>query len=134
MSCGVGYRCGSDPALLWLWYRLAAAALIRPLAWEPPHAMGAALKRRGKKKKGKKFTSVSVLHSEQTSTLKIVQIQRVPITQPFSLFRVSRASLLEAMRKNIKTTKKEAMRDMLEPWILSAWSRIVKNCVRAHRK
>ena len=27
-SCGVGHRCGSDLALLWLWYRLAAAAPI----------------------------------------------------------------------------------------------------------
>ena len=33
-----------DPALLWLWCRLAAAVLIRPLAWEPPYAAGAALK------------------------------------------------------------------------------------------
>ena len=31
--------------LLWLWWRLTAVALIRPLAWEPPYAMGAALKR-----------------------------------------------------------------------------------------
>ena len=31
--------------LLWLWQRLAAAALIRPLAWELPCATGAALKR-----------------------------------------------------------------------------------------
>ena len=29
-------RCRLDPALLWLWCRLAAVALIRPLAWEPP--------------------------------------------------------------------------------------------------
>ena len=29
---------------LWLWYRLAAAALIHPLAWELPYATGAALK------------------------------------------------------------------------------------------
>ena len=36
-----------DPVLLWLWCRLAAAALIRPPAWEPPYAEGAALK--GKK-------------------------------------------------------------------------------------
>ena len=27
-SCGVGCRCGSDPLLLWLWCRLAAATLI----------------------------------------------------------------------------------------------------------
>ena len=29
-----------DPVLLWLWCRPAAVALIRPLAWEPPYAMG----------------------------------------------------------------------------------------------
>ena len=34
MSCGVGHRCSSDPALLWLWHRPAAAAPTRPLAWE----------------------------------------------------------------------------------------------------
>ena len=33
---------GADPLLLW--HRLAAPALIPPLAWEPPYAMGAALK------------------------------------------------------------------------------------------
>ena len=42
MSCGVGYRLGSDPVLLWLWRRLAATAPIQPLAWEPPYAAGAA--------------------------------------------------------------------------------------------
>ena len=31
-NCGVGHRQGSDLVLLWLWCRLAAAALIRPLA------------------------------------------------------------------------------------------------------
>ena len=44
MSCGVGCRQGSDRVLLWLWYRSAAVALIGPLAWESPHAAGAALK------------------------------------------------------------------------------------------
>ena len=33
-----------DLALLWLWCRLAAVALIRPLAWEPPQAAGTTLK------------------------------------------------------------------------------------------
>ena len=42
VSCGVGCRRGSDPALLWLWRRLVAAAPIRPLAWEPPYTAGAA--------------------------------------------------------------------------------------------
>ena len=48
MSCGVGCRCGSDPALLWLWHRPAAMAPIRPLAWEPPYAVGVALKKKTK--------------------------------------------------------------------------------------
>ena len=51
MSCGAGRRCGLDPALLGLWCRPAAATLIQPLAWEPPYAMGAALKRQKKKKR-----------------------------------------------------------------------------------
>ena len=35
-----------------LWHRLAVAAPIEPLAWEPPYAaVGAALKRQKKKKK-----------------------------------------------------------------------------------
>ena len=53
MSCGIGHRHGSDLALLWLWHRLAAIALIRPLAWEPPYAAGMAQKRKKKKKKKK---------------------------------------------------------------------------------
>ena len=46
ISCDVGHRHGSDlAALLWLWCRLAAAALIQPLAWELPYAMGVVLKK-----------------------------------------------------------------------------------------
>ena len=33
-----------DVALLWLWCRPAATALIQTLDWEPPYAMGVALK------------------------------------------------------------------------------------------
>ena len=39
-----GRRCGLDLALLRLWGRPAAAAPIRPLAWEPLYATGVALK------------------------------------------------------------------------------------------
>ena len=38
MSCGVGCRCGLDPALLWMWFRPSAEALIQPLAQELPYA------------------------------------------------------------------------------------------------
>ena len=51
MNSGVGLKLVLDPALLWLWCRPAAAAPIQPLAWEPPYAMGMALKRQKKKKK-----------------------------------------------------------------------------------
>jgi len=44
MSCGVSHRFDSDLALLWLWCRLAATVLIRPLAWELLYAAGASLK------------------------------------------------------------------------------------------
>ena len=62
MSCGVVCRCGSDLVLLWLWRRPAATALIGTLAWEPPCAAGAALKKTKQKIKklnllGIKFTS-----------------------------------------------------------------------------
>jgi len=40
--------------LLWLWRRPAATALIRPLAWEPPYAAGAALEKAKSQKKKKK--------------------------------------------------------------------------------
>ena len=51
MSHSVGQRHDLDLALLGLWCRLAAVARIRPLAWEPPYAAGAALKRLKKKKR-----------------------------------------------------------------------------------
>ena len=51
MSCGVGCRYGSDPALLWLWRRPEAAALIGLLAWEPPYAAGAAQEKAEDQKK-----------------------------------------------------------------------------------
>ena len=44
INCGVGCRHGLDLVLPWLWYRPAAAALIQPLAWEIPYAVGVALK------------------------------------------------------------------------------------------
>ena len=49
MSCDVGHRRGLDLALLWLWCRPAAAALIQPLAWELPYANGVATKSEQKK-------------------------------------------------------------------------------------
>ena len=62
VSCGVGRRRGSDPVLLWLWHKPVATTLIRPLAWEPPYAMGAApeqaKKQKNKQKKTKKVKKI----------------------------------------------------------------------------
>ena len=60
-SCGVGCRCGSDLALLWLSRRLAAVAPIGPLAWEPPHATGAALEKTKNKKINKNIYNSSLV-------------------------------------------------------------------------
>ena len=57
MSCDVGHKRGSDPALLWLWRRPMAMAPIPPLAWEPPYAAVMSLekaKRQPPQKKKKK--------------------------------------------------------------------------------
>ena len=56
MSCGVSHKCSSDLALLWLWFRLAAAGPIQPLVWELPYASGSAL---GKKKKTSAYQSIT---------------------------------------------------------------------------
>ena len=48
MSCGVGRRHGSETCVAVA--VVAAVATIRPLAWEPPYASGAALKGQKTKK------------------------------------------------------------------------------------
>ena len=52
VSCGIGRRRSLDLVWLWLWlwHRLAATALIRPLAWELPYAAGEALEKAKRQK------------------------------------------------------------------------------------
>ena len=68
MSCGIGRRCGLDPALLWLWRRPVATAPIRLLAWEPPYAKGVALEKtetkQNKKAKVKAVPEVEVVNTD----------------------------------------------------------------------
>ena len=65
VSYGVDCRCGLDPELLLqlLQYRQAAAALIRPLAWELLCAADEALK---KKQKQKQKQNILLKYSEFT--------------------------------------------------------------------
>ena len=53
MSCDLGHRRGSDPALLWPWGRLAAVAPLQPL--ETSICCGAALEKKKKKDKAQTF-------------------------------------------------------------------------------
>ena len=59
-SFGVGRRYGSDPILLCLWHRPAAAAPILPLAREPSYAMGMALEKQKTKRKHRFFHTLPV--------------------------------------------------------------------------
>ena len=70
MSYGVGQRRSLHLALLWPWCRLAAAALIRPLAWELTYAANATLK----KATTKKFIMV------MCSGIHTVEKLQVPVT------------------------------------------------------
>ena len=45
MHCGVGHRCSLDLALVGLWCTPAATSPIGTLVWEPPYAVGVALKK-----------------------------------------------------------------------------------------
>ena len=75
-------RCCLDPALLWLWGRLAAAVLIQPLSWELPHAMGEALKQQKqtnnqkKKKVRTRLTYLSIL-SRENEVIKLLLYEEV---------------------------------------------------------
>ena len=72
-----------DPALLWLWRRLAATAPIRPLAWEPPYAAASeALKRQIKKKKsciGKNIINQLIYDTH----LRYQTSKQCPVSHPF---------------------------------------------------
>ena len=67
----------SDPALLWLGHRLAAASPIRPLAWEPPYATGAALKKRGGGQINHMVLITGYCHRSELAPEKPVETRRV---------------------------------------------------------
>ena len=67
---------------LWLWRRPGVTAPIRPLAWEPPYALGVALKRQ-KKKNHNSLKLVSL-------TLSLVAwLGTNPKTTPSNIFMIS---------------------------------------------
>ena len=72
MSGCVGHRHGSDPALLWLWWRPAATAPIQPLAWE---RRGCRPKKTKKQKNETNHEPVNVTHVHfEAGTLSWLQV------------------------------------------------------------
>ena len=100
VGCGVGLRCGSDPGLPWLWCRQVAAALIRPLAWEPPCATGASLKRQKKpktnKQKSQKNPTVFIFYTISTSYLLLLNCYE---DSDSKLVRIEAKTILAGLRE-----------------------------------
>ena len=74
MCCGLGRSCGLDPALLWLWCRLAAATPIRLLAWELTCAAGVAVKRKKKTVKQFYFLSFFFFKGPRTQHMEVLRL------------------------------------------------------------
>ena len=126
MSCGVGCRFDLGPALLWLWRRLAAAVLIRPLAREPPYAAGAALEKTKKKNGGrdKQFTkqemhmAYKIMGKEFLNNTLVIQkcilkpdvyiflsFESINLRQPETCRRTIKQTLLFTVGKSINWSK-----------------------------
>ena len=58
-----------DSAFLWLWCKLAAVALIQPLAWELPYAANVDLKRTKNPKKQKHIFAICLTGWEIASAV-----------------------------------------------------------------
>ena len=70
--------------MLWLWHRPAAIALIRPLAWEPPYAIGVALKRPNKQTNKQKNPSKQRRESPAINLLIAVNYSRTKETRIYN--------------------------------------------------
>ena len=117
MSCGVGRRHSLDSVSLWLWHRLAAAAPIRPLAWEPPYAVSEAFKRQKTKKKKKE------LHTKRSSgpnshTSKVYQTLKEDLMSRKDTCTPIFTATLFTKAKTCKQTKQP----LVEEWIKKIWS------------
>ena len=61
---------------MWLWCRLAGAPPIGPLAWEPPYAMGVALKREREQKEAQTeyLSTVYMMHQKKKKDYRAFEI------------------------------------------------------------
>ena len=75
-----GHRWGSDPVLLWLWYRPAAVASIWPLAWELSYATGVAQKGKKKKKKNQNQNQNQTIMRYHFTPTSMAKLRRQTLT------------------------------------------------------
>ena len=80
--------------MLWLWRRLAATAPVRPLAWEPPYAAGAA-QEMTKKKKKKRHAKI-----KESMTCTPEKIQEIVVS-----IHMHNNSVSKYMKQNIRKIK-----------------------------
>ena len=111
MSRSVGRRCCSDPALLWVWCRLAAAAPIRPLAWELLYAAGEALQSKKNQNQRKLIPRTSYSSITHHPGKKQTSLKR-------TLFHRSRQGLTPCVTTEGQATARPALvrRQPRQPW------------------
>ena len=83
VNCGIGCRCSSNLALLWLWCRPAGTAPIWPPVWELPYAVVADLKRPKKQtnKQTKKTPKTTPKNNKKTQNRIKLEINCRKITK-----------------------------------------------------
>ena len=149
MSCGVGCRHSSDLVLLWLWHRLAATALIRPLAWKLPYATGVALKRQ-KNKPTKTPQKTTLLKWKLSGDMKLWKGSCLTLNQPVCLNAhevgglVSSSDLLKWLPTYIDCVLLAWRLEFCDSWVPHMWWKRadtfhkcpklpLENCTTGHR-
>ena len=99
---------GSDWALLWLWRRPGATALIRPLTWEPPCAV-IVTQEKGKKKRKRNKKKMNLTAAARVNLHCLTQWVKgsAVVTQTQSLAREQPYSVRAAVKTNKKNTRQK---------------------------
>ena len=105
MTCGVGCRLGLGLVLLWP----VAAALIRPLAWEPPYAMGVTQEMTKRQKKKKKKGNLDMVPAFLELTYRIDNHSLIHLFAHFSYTFSQLLALSEAHGKKVKIFSTECL-------------------------
>ena len=128
MSCGVGRRRGSDPAILRLWRRPVATAPKGHLAWEPPYATGAAQEndKKTKTKKEEKSQIDNITHH-------LNELEKEEQTKPKVIGRKEIMKIKEGINK-IETQKTTDKINKTKSWFFEKVNKIDKPLARLTKR